>query len=875
MCLNFKDKNLRCTRIRAVCYFARVIDKDKRKQILYGSCQIVCLLLMLYILQKNVIPNVLQLIFTPVFAISTRESQNDRYNNIGIESKHNLNDKETLAGEQKDIELSDVSTDACDAGNYLEEKHCNINVTNKQTKDRVLQKLEDWIGLLKRAELGALGTSSNQSFNHTSSKSESAPILSIVSCNSEDSIWKYKYVGSKGKKRIFHGKGKLSFTKSQSPPHGYDYGMKSGHCLKMAPEFKDVVDSIDGIFDERGILNGDNIHITYRNGKVLKVTMMDGVIWGLVLEHEKKIDPETNREAKDSPVLSKLSIYKDGKEETNGYVWNFLQNGVKLLSQKENNETSFVFLPNQITEVKVKEVVEDKSNIDDAINDDADHILYGDILNGRLDLKDEIVLNARKVTPVDSHLNEGLMIIDMEKEEDVNEVVDDHGNKLKDYDLQTNSWTNAVTAKLFRFFNIVTNSKEALADHFQPLPSDTNHANGDKQIILKFVNQTSHGNEDVFTYLDIVCPYDKKEKITAKLRKNELNSDNKLSGPNDIELKMVTDWRRKDIQPYNYTSTNNSNVDSGELGEQHNVTNEQHFDDDSSQNELLTYKEIPISYSSPTTVESISARFDNWSIVDETVAKIKFTDGSAIEGFVLNNAFHGVVRYLDSPLAQNKKPRRYSKDGKVDSTRTHFMAGLSEDGPTVEVSQVTLHKDGYPNGPSWQFLTGAFLYIDFSRRGEESHYSTTHFGAHISHDLNRSYVGMFEADKVVSGQLATVIGQVEVEQIRVPQFSAHQSDTIYRAIDFSRSNSEILIEDNITSPCLIADPVEDIWVYVNTSQSVKHMYSKTEEGVFAKIDIPSDKIVAFYGGFRYNKYEWNEINLFDPIYWRPVYIEGK
>ena len=53
------------------------------------------------------------------------------------------------------------------------------------------------------------------------------------------------------------------------------------------------------------------------------------------------------------------------------------------------------------------------------------------------------------------------------------------------------------------------------------------------------------------------------------------------------------------------------------------------------------------------------------------------------------------------------------------------------------------------------------------------------------------------------------------------------------------------------------------------------MYSKTEEGVLAKIDIPKNKIVAFYGGFRYNKLVWDEINLFDPIYWRPVYIDGK
>ena len=50
-------------------------------------------------------------------------------------------------------------------------------------------------------------------------------------CQAEGAIWQYKYTGAKGKGKIPNGKGKLSFSQQTSPPHGYDYGMKSGKCI--------------------------------------------------------------------------------------------------------------------------------------------------------------------------------------------------------------------------------------------------------------------------------------------------------------------------------------------------------------------------------------------------------------------------------------------------------------------------------------------------------------------------------------------------------------------------------------------------------------------------------------------------------------------
>ncbi len=59
-------------------------------------------------------------------------------------------------------------------------------------------------------------------------KDNSQPLVEITSCGPDEAIWNYKYVGGKGKRKMFSGKGKLFFYKFSNAPHGYDYGMKSG-----------------------------------------------------------------------------------------------------------------------------------------------------------------------------------------------------------------------------------------------------------------------------------------------------------------------------------------------------------------------------------------------------------------------------------------------------------------------------------------------------------------------------------------------------------------------------------------------------------------------------------------------------------------------
>ncbi len=114
--------------------------------------------------------------------------------------------------------------------------------------------LDAWFDKLQNKSLGGILDDNVQ--NQDLGQTKIDPIFKVVKCGDDVSTWKYKYTGQKGKKRIFKGKGKLSFVKASTPPHGFDYGMKSGHCLILNDE---NIKSIEGFFDEEGMLYGNNI----------------------------------------------------------------------------------------------------------------------------------------------------------------------------------------------------------------------------------------------------------------------------------------------------------------------------------------------------------------------------------------------------------------------------------------------------------------------------------------------------------------------------------------------------------------------------------------------------------------------------------------
>ena len=244
-----------------------------------------------------------------------------------------ITEQNDLQGENRNTVGSDLGV--CKTGEFSD-KSCNLQNVWETNNKKIVHELEDWLEMIRKTGMSELNKDYSIPVDKEiqDSEKEKRAFYTITSCDSPESIWNYKYSGSKGKNKCFHGKGKLSFTINKTPPNGYNYGMKSGHCLKIPSENLKNIESIEGFFDEQGVLNGHGVRIKYRNGRLIKATVVKGVMHGLVLEHDVKIDPETNRPSEDSPVLSKISLYNNGMKEIDEHEWHLLQNGIKIFRCK-------------------------------------------------------------------------------------------------------------------------------------------------------------------------------------------------------------------------------------------------------------------------------------------------------------------------------------------------------------------------------------------------------------------------------------------------------------------------------------------------------------------------------------------------------------
>ena len=148
-----------------------------------------------------------------------------------VENKSDVGDK--IQSDEEHCQSSNIRNETCYAKS-------NWKVDDK----RIFQQINDWIQMLKKTEMVEFDGNNEDALKPdiTAFKNDTNSLYSITTCKSTDSIWNYKYVGLKKKNRMFYGKGKLSFTGSSSPPHGYDYGMKSGHCLKMTLEHQKTIE---------------------------------------------------------------------------------------------------------------------------------------------------------------------------------------------------------------------------------------------------------------------------------------------------------------------------------------------------------------------------------------------------------------------------------------------------------------------------------------------------------------------------------------------------------------------------------------------------------------------------------------------------------
>ena len=198
----------------------------------------------------------------------------------------------------------------------------NESLCHTTSADNHLTEVTDWLNSLHEFK--------SEPFTDEPLVASAKPLIEIVSC--DEGAWNYKYTGSKGKRKLFKGKGKLFFVQTEGTKHGYEYGMKTGHCLKRDLNIK----SIEGEFDAKGILQGP-IKVDYFDGTRVWGQVVDGVLHGLSKSFVEEIDEETNVAKKEKRLSTVQMLHSN---QPIGNTWQFLFNGMVIY--KETDETEAV-----------------------------------------------------------------------------------------------------------------------------------------------------------------------------------------------------------------------------------------------------------------------------------------------------------------------------------------------------------------------------------------------------------------------------------------------------------------------------------------------------------------------------------------------------
>ena len=81
-------------------------------------------------------------------------------------------------------------------------------------------------------------------------KIDAQPLVSIVPCDTKDALWNYKYAGSKGKRKIFTGKGKITFVKVKGVVHQIVSPMSNSESTIFFKEYSLKLNCLEFCFIE-------------------------------------------------------------------------------------------------------------------------------------------------------------------------------------------------------------------------------------------------------------------------------------------------------------------------------------------------------------------------------------------------------------------------------------------------------------------------------------------------------------------------------------------------------------------------------------------------------------------------------------------------
>ena len=188
------------------------------------------------------------------------------------------------------------------------------------------------------------------------------------------------------------------------------------------------------------------------------------------------------------------------------------------------------------------------------------------------------------------------------------------GGQTFDYDMETKSETNAVIAKMIRFFEYVTIETNSL-EHKWSASEEPIKPNAVQ--ILSFIEK--HGE-----YYEANCPYDPTEKVIFKYT-GQYNSDRKFHGNGTLNM----------VSNYTYESLSKLGMVNESLLA--NLT-------ESVKKEYLSLNAVSglISWQS---ISHLKGFFNDGKL--QGLVEISFYDNIKLEAFASNNTLHGIARTIE------------------------------------------------------------------------------------------------------------------------------------------------------------------------------------------------------------------------------------
>ncbi len=544
--------------------------------------------------------------------------------------------------------------------------------------------LNGWIAQLKDQKSTLEDCSKNKDIEDLGADDSGSgePIFTFAkNCNEDGAVWGYKYSGGKGRGRIFKGKGKLLFSKLNTPPHGYDYGLKSGRCLKVA---SDEISGLEGSFNKEGMLDGEG-QVSFFDGKVSKGTFRNGVLHGLVRQYEVQYDKHTNLELPEKRLYS-LATFKAGKQY--GSKWIIKKDGINLFGPLDGSfdGLSLAILPPTGTNTSAKA-----------------RYLLGSVE------EDNMLLAARDVRL--AGVVDGLNCLKVPTIEVINQ------DRTFDYDLEIRAETRATTAKLLRFFDTVTDEKNSIDSQFKPDPFEINNDNAVKVIDVK-------NYDGKYFHVTLLGS----STVSLALKEGGRIGTDKQTLEGITVFKIVSSWKRKDL--LSLVNAKQAEEDESKRAEEKanlgddDWTDDEGFDDvrkteeynteskDSADNstettlndeafleELVTYDELPFnSKRYAKELFSIRGSFVKGNLQGRV--QLYYGDSSVVEGLAVDSCLHGLVRRLAPPFKQGRR-KRYI--GRHVENVVITASLLTRDDPIREVTDVASFIGGRQQGPAFRY----------------------------------------------------------------------------------------------------------------------------------------------------------------------------